>query len=178
MKFILLILAAITRANGLSNSTFQCRDLRTDDCRIGIIYNAAKSSCQRPTTDKNNLVRFNTHLSFISYEGCATYDEEMHSTSIGICPYDTQTVHLAEKASIYFRSADKNRKLTTIMCDPLNRTGLLCSLCKQGLGPAVLNYSYPCLECTHNVIVWLASLLLCDTDTSYRVSHNDIDLSH
>lgn len=34
------------------------------------------------------------------------------------------------------------------MCDPLNRTGIFCSHCKEGLGPALLNYSYPCLECT------------------------------
>ncbi len=47
------------------------------------------------------------------------------------------------------------------MCDSLNRTGVLCSLCKAGLGPALLNYSHPCLECTsYGWVAYFAATLI------------------
>ena len=37
--------------------------------------------------------------------------------------------------------------LNSFMCSSLNRTGLLCSQCRKGLGPAVLSYKWQCVEC-------------------------------
>ncbi len=46
-------------------------------------------------------------------------------------------------------------KLDEEMCGPLNRTGLLCSHCQPGLGPAVFSYYKECKECTSQPLGWL-----------------------
>ncbi len=41
------------------------------------------------------------------------------------------------------------------MCGPLNRTGILCSECQPGLGPAVFSYYRECKECVFNTLGWI-----------------------
>ena len=41
------------------------------------------------------------------------------------------------------------------MSSGLNRTGLFCSQCQQGLGPAVLSYKRQCVECFDERYGWL-----------------------
>ena len=46
------------------------------------------------------------------------------------------------------------------MCGPLNRTGLLCSQCQQGLGPAVFSPYRECLECMDEPYGWILFFFL------------------
>ncbi len=41
------------------------------------------------------------------------------------------------------------------MCGPLNRTGLLCSECQPGLGPAMFSYYRECKECIAHPWGWI-----------------------
>ena len=41
------------------------------------------------------------------------------------------------------------------MCGPLNRTGLLCSQCQEGLGPAALSAYRECLGCMGEPYGWI-----------------------
>ena len=50
-------------------------------------------------------------------------------------------------------------ELNETMCGPLNRTGLLCSKCKDGLGPPVLHYKSKCLKCLNSKYGWLVYIL-------------------
>ena len=46
-------------------------------------------------------------------------------------------------------------QLNSFMCSGLNRTGLLCSQCQQGLGPAILSFKRQCVECFDQRYGWL-----------------------
>ena len=52
------------------------------------------------------------------------------------------------------------------MCGGLNRTGLLCSNCKPGLGPAVFSYTLPCLKCLNSGYGWLLYMFLANFPTT------------
>jgi hypothetical protein len=75
----------------------------------------------------------------------------VHSTTAGLvgpCPYNGLKVHFSAK--FVSDVSIPNINLTSFMCGALNRTGVPCV---GGLGPALLNYSYPCLRtgvlCSH-----------------------------
>ena len=38
--------------------------------------------------------------------------------------------------------------MTSYMCGPLNRKGLVCSECSDGFGPSVTSFGYKCANCT------------------------------
>ena len=50
--------------------------------------------------------------------------------------------------------------INDVMCDEIDRTGFLCSKCKEGLGPAAFHYGVPCVECLGNTRDWLLYLAL------------------
>ena len=115
--------------------------------------NASECRCsQAPTPMK--VLECHENYTIIDYDACATYDEESQATLVGFCPFSTHGVFSGRLSS---NISSLNLNLTSFMCDPLNRTGVLCGECKSGLGPALLNYSYPCLECTS--YGWLHTLL-------------------
>ena len=55
----------------------------------------------------------------------------------------------------YVTLPNDTSELNSFMCSGLNRTGLLCSQCQQGLGPAVLSYKRQCVECFDKRYGWL-----------------------
>ena len=86
---------------------------------------------------------------------CMTYNETSKLTFVGQCPYNT----LAE--SELFHKLPKNvEQLNKKMCGPLNRTGLLCSQCQQGLGPAVFSPYRECVECMDEPYGWILYIFL------------------
>ena len=71
---------------------------------------------------------------------------------VGICPYN---YHGADIRHRYASVPANISKLNEHMCSVLNRTGLLCAHCKDGLGPAVLSYELQCLECKDSPYGWM-----------------------
>ena len=75
---------------------------------------------------------------------CMTYTN--NQTLVGLCPY---TAHNSDPASSLYTTMPKNlSELNEFMCGWNNRTGLLCSQCKEGLSLAVLSYERVCMECS------------------------------
>ena len=81
---------------------------------------------------------------------CMTYDETSKLTFEGQCPYNTHT-----EASLFYSVPKNVFQLNEQMCGPLNRTGLLCSQCQEGLGPAVFSPYRECLECMDEPYGWI-----------------------
>ncbi len=79
---------------------------------------------------------------------CLTYNNG--TEHFGACPYNT-------KSRLYKLNDVPSdvSKLDEEMCGPLNRTGLLCSHCQPGLGPAVFSYYKECKECMPQPLGWL-----------------------
>ena len=63
--------------------------------------------------------------------------------------FQQQTIPVVERGTL------KVTELNSFMCSGLNWTGLLCSQCQQGLGPAVLTYRRQCVKCLDKRYGWL-----------------------
>ena len=86
---------------------------------------------------------------------CMNYDVKINDTVSGGCPFN---YHHPDAQLFYITLPNITSELNSFMCSGLNRTGLLCSQCQQGLGPAVLSYGRQCLKCFDKWYGWLAYL--------------------
>ena len=82
---------------------------------------------------------------------CMTYNEETSMTLVGPCPYNSHSTSEMQQVEL-----PKNvSKLNAFMCGGLNRTGQLCSHCKEGLGIPVFSYTLHCVQCMDSRYGWL-----------------------
>ena len=79
---------------------------------------------------------------------CLTYNND--TEHFGQCPYNVNTTLIP-----YHTVPADVLKLDREMCGPLHRTGLLCSHCQQGLGPALFSYYKECKECLPQPFGWM-----------------------
>ena len=92
---------------------------------------------------------------------CMTFNSSTNLTYIGWCPYSTHIWDKPTPNNPFFTALPNNiSDLNDFMCGGLNRTGLLCSQCQDGLGPAVLSYKRECLECLDSRYGWLLYISL------------------
>ena len=95
---------------------------------------------------------------------CMTKGEgENDSEVVGECPFVN---HRPDFGQVYITLPQNKSELNTFMCGGLNRTGLLCSQCKPGLGPAVFSYTHQCLECLDSKYGWLLYIFLATFPTT------------
>ena len=84
---------------------------------------------------------------------CMTYNCEYSSTYVGKCPFNGQhAVSIKLPASI--------SDINDFICGGLNRTGLLCGRCMDGLGVATLSHERYCLECWNSFRGWALYVFL------------------
>ena len=83
---------------------------------------------------------------------CITYNSTINDTVVGRCPFN---YHYPDSQIFYVTLPNDTFELNSFMCSGLNRTGLLCSQCQQGLGPTVLSYKKQCVECFEKGYGWL-----------------------
>ena len=84
---------------------------------------------------------------------CMSYDNKSKVTVAGKCLIS----HLGNFNNDYFiEQPIAVTELDNFTCGWLNRTGLLCSHCRnQSHGVAVLSYRYECVECLGSICGWL-----------------------
>ena len=99
----------------------------------------------------------------VYYKYCMTYDEVNDSMAFNFCPYQH---HKPDVQGLYLTLPQNVCDLNEFMCGGLNRTGLLCSNCKPGLGPAVFSYTLPCLKCLDSGYGWLLYMFLATFPTT------------
>ena len=83
---------------------------------------------------------------------CMSYDVTINDTVVGRCPFN---YHYLDTRTLYVTLPNDTSELNRFMCSGLNRTGLLCSQCEQGLGPTVLSYKRECVKCFDKQYGWL-----------------------
>ena len=83
---------------------------------------------------------------------CMSYNDTINETVAGKCPFN---YHHPNVQMFYITLPNDTSELNSFMCSGLNRTGLLCSQCQQGLGPAVLSYRSQCVKCIDKRYGWL-----------------------
>ena len=79
-----------------------------------------------------------------------THNESNDNEYIGTCPYNTNSSSFG-----YSVVPSDVSELNEEMCGPLNRTGLLCSECQDGLGPAIFSFTRECKECLEYPYGWI-----------------------
>ena len=89
---------------------------------------------------------------------CMTHDEDSNITYVGRCPYNNLPFHLGHSDAVDL--PNNTSLLNSFMCN-MNTfaaydysvcgqqrcQGMLCGECEAGLGPAVMSYTHPCVEC-------------------------------
>ena len=108
------------------------------------------------------LCEQNSNISLL-FLYCMTYDEVNNSMAFNYCPYQ---YHKPDVQGLYVKLPHNVCDLNEFMCGGLNRTGLLCSNCKPGLGPAVFAYTLPCLKCLDSGYGWLLYMFLATFPTT------------
>ena len=83
---------------------------------------------------------------------CMSYDDTINDTVAGSCSFN---YHSPDAKLFYITLPNDTSELNSFMCSGLNRTGLLCSQCQQGLVPAVLTYRKECVKCFDKRYGWL-----------------------
>ncbi len=71
-----------------------------------------------------------------------SYSNASGQVLIGKCPYGSEK----EDHSSYVVQPKNKSKLNEELCGWANRTGFLCSRCKEGLGVSVMTYDYKCVD--------------------------------
>ena len=85
---------------------------------------------------------------------CMTYNCEHNSTYVGKCPFNTQRAFKIIKLPASISNVNE------FMCGGLNRTGLLCGRCMDGLGVATLSHERYCSECWNSFRGWALYVFL------------------
>ena len=89
-------------------------------------------------------------------EYCMTFDEEVNITYIGRCPYNSLEFYIYGGAiRLPQMATDLNKFMCNVsnftghhyFCGQQRRQGMLCGQCEDGLGPAMMSYTHPCIEC-------------------------------
>ena len=116
-------------------------------CPTWFIRQANKCECGQPI---NTILQCSnvTNKTKILDGFCITYNND--TEYFGPCPYNTKS-----RLSKFMDVPSDVSKLDEELCGPLNRTGLLCSHCQPGLGPAVFSYYKECKECMPQPLGWL-----------------------
>ena len=98
-----------------------------------------------------------SNQSMITSGSCMTYDESADVTVVGSCPYNS---HTPDSDEVYVKLPQNISRLNEFMCGGLDRAGILCSHCKEGLGISVFSYTLHCLPCMESLGGWLVYIFL------------------
>ena len=121
---------------------------QTSNCKCGVegFYSMVVVKCDEHSKQSMILSSF-----------CMGYNEATNMTVVGACPYNS---HKTDYRELYVKLPQNVSHLNEFMCGGLNRSGPLCSHCKEGLGIPVFSYRLHCLPCLGSLSGWLLYILL------------------
>ena len=105
----------------------------------------------------------NTNQTLVWITYCMDYDEDKYEVFVGECPFINKKGEVQE---MYVKFPQNVSELNPFLCSGLNRTGVLCSQCQEGLGTAIFSYSMQCLPCMSSGLGWTLYVLLATFPTT------------
>jgi hypothetical protein len=88
---------------------------------------------------------------------CMTSTETSGEAVVGLCPYLILGASLVDD---FYTTLPKNAsELDDFVCGGVNRTGLLCSRCREGLSLAAMSYQRQCIACGDNLAGGIATFV-------------------
>ena len=122
---------------------------RDKECQPWFSYNAATGNCE--CTGVHNMISCIGQDVYLAFGYCATYNQESHLTFIADCPYFQSrrfNSSITQPGSLLL--PNNYSVLNSFMCDPMNRTGFVCSDCVDHYGPSPTSYGYECSKCANS----------------------------
>ena len=162
MKFAYLLLIFISLGNASESLDNHVCQSECPPWSV-TVNNNETINCKCNSTHGRVVCDENSDTSKIFFAYCMTYDEVNNSIAIGMCPYH---YHKPDAKGLYVKLPQNVCDVNEFMCGGLNRTGLLCSNCKAGMGPAVFSYTLPCLKCLDGGYGWLLYMFLATFPTT------------
>ena len=107
----------------------------------------------------------NTKQTLLLIGKCMDYNEEEDVVFIGECPFTNQGGDV-DGEYVYIKPPRNVSELNQFLCGELNRTGILCSQCQEGLGTAIFSYSMKCLPCMSSGLGWTLYVFLATFPTT------------
>ena len=76
-----------------------------------------------------------------------TFDPAQNETIAGYSFY-SNPILTKKPFQVYYSVPSDASQINSVMCDPLNRSGLFCGSCKEGYSPLVYSYKLSCANCS------------------------------
>ena len=129
------------------------------------INNSDRCKCGEPIYYPGRVVHCNpnTNQTILRIGFCMDYDEEEDVVVVGGCLYINQKV---DDQGMYIKPPQKAAELNKYLCGRLNRTGVMCNQCQEGLGTAIFSYSMQCLHCMNSGLGWTLYMFLATFPTT------------
>ena len=153
--FITLVLTNQVHCNNDSSQNCPVLFIRTDlGCQCGF---AVEEKIEHFSAKHFMRCHFSANTTYASLNPayCMSYNE-ITGVLVGYCPYNSCSKRGASQCiGRYVKIPRDPLFINDVMCGEINRTGVLCSKCEDGLGPAVFSYGLPCVECRGNIHGWM-----------------------
>ena len=94
---------------------------------------------------------------------CMDYNKEKDVVFVGKCPFINKR---GEVQGMFVKFPQNVSELNTFLCSGLNRTGVMCSQCQEGLRTAIFSYSMQCLPCMSSGLGWTLFVFLATFSTT------------
>ena len=127
--------------------------------------------CGKPIHNPVSVIQCdpNTHQTLMLPGTCMDLyndsSEDKDVVVIGRCPYSvSQRDNVSQ--GVYVTPPQNVSELNHFLCGRLNRSGLMCSQCQEGLGTAIFSYSMQCLLCMSSGLGWILYAFLATFPTT------------
>lgn len=159
---ILTISLTITRVTANTNHSVFCPSWHVATNDTAAAASPGTTAYCRCGTEMDGVVKceYNGSVRLSTLQCMTSTREDSGNTTgtdvLGYCPYG----HVIRMDSAFQPQPSRASDLTEFTCGWLNRTGLLCSRCKDRLGVAVFSYQFGCVECLGGRKGWALYLIL------------------
>ena len=133
---------------------------------VPVSNNSNRCDCGEPTRGPGRIVQCdpNTNQTLLLVGNCMDYNEKEDVVFIGACPYINHQKGVVDE--VYVTPPKNAFELNEFLCGGLNRTGVLCNQCQDGLGTAIFSYSRQCLPCMSRGLGWTLYVFLATFPTT------------
>lgn len=101
----------------------------------------------------SGIIKCDTEIALVLDCYCATFDDSINTTVAGSCFYNCESNDKVLSDVLY-------NNITDELCDPFNRTGVLCGKCKDDLYPHVYSFDMSCTNCTDDRANWVIFFII------------------
>ena len=132
---------------------------------VPINNSSDRCKCGEPISQQpGRVVRCNSNANqtVVRSGYCMDYDKDKNEVFVGKCRYS----NLTDNFYGVYQPPQNAATLNNFLCGGLNRTGVMCSQCQEGLGTAIFSYSMQCLPCMNSGLGWMLYVFLATFPTT------------